>query len=191
MRKRRDDIHETPDVTYIHNPEVAHEESDVNVRALLQFALGLFIFLVVSLGLMRLMYNFLESREAKQEMKKPSGPMALKPEERLPPGDQPRLQAAPGFGVTLKNGERRSLELQAPQAEYRVLQEEWSKELKDGVKDPQTGAMTALPIEQAMKQVIQQGLPARAATEKQKSYEQMMEIPAYSSSGRTMEKRRQ
>ena len=33
-RGQRDDIHETPDVSHIQNPDVTHEESDVNVKAI-------------------------------------------------------------------------------------------------------------------------------------------------------------
>src|ERR1044072_8279476 len=40
-KRRRDSIHETPDVSYITNPDVAHEESDVAVRPLLWFVGGL------------------------------------------------------------------------------------------------------------------------------------------------------
>ena len=189
MRKKRDDIHETPDVTHIHNPEVSHEASDVNVRAIIQFTVGLLIAMVLVAVLMRLMYNIFEERERKQELKAPAGPMALTDKERLPP--EPRLQSAPGFGVTTADGGRKSLELQAPQAEYRELSQEWARQLKEGAKDPQTGATVALPIEQAIKQVVQQGLPARGAAAGQKSYVETMQMPSYSSSGRMMELRKQ
>ncbi len=191
MRKKRDDIHETPDVTYIHNPEVSHEASDVNVKAIIQFTAGLLLAMVLTVVLMKLMYNVFEKREQKQELKTPAGPMALSNEERLPPEDKARLQSAPGFGVTLKDGKRVNLELQAPQAEYRVLKKEWDKELREGIMDTKTGAVTALPIEQAMKQVVQQGLPARQAADGQKTYEQTMQMPSYQSSGRMMEMRKQ
>jgi hypothetical protein len=191
MRKKRDDIHETPDVTYIHNPEVSHEASDVNVKAIIQFTAGLLVAMVLTVVLMKLMYNVFEKREQRQELKAPAGPMALSKEERLPPEDKSRLQAAPGFGVTLKDGKRVNLELQAPQAEYRVLKKEWDRELKDGIMDTKTGAVTALPIEQAMKQVVQQGLPSRQAADGQQTYEQSMQMPSYQSSGRMTETRKQ
>jgi len=191
MRKKRDDIHETPDVTYIHNPEVSHEASDVNIKAIIQFTAGLLVAMVLVVVLMKLMYNVFEAREQKQELKAPAGPMALSQEERLPPEDKARLQAAPGFGVTLKDGQRVNLELQAPQAEYRVLKKEWDRELKDGIMDTKSGTVTALPIEQAMRQVVQQGLPARQAADGQKTYEQAMQMPSYQSSGRMMEMRKQ
>ncbi|HEY0546354.1 MAG TPA: hypothetical protein VGC91_13330 [Pyrinomonadaceae bacterium] len=189
MRKRRDDIHTTPDVTHIHNPEVAHEESDVNIKAILQFTVGLLVFAVTVHILMWLMLRTFEAREVKREEKAPAGPMALTPKERLPP--EPRLQVAPGFGDNLEIGEGKNLELQAPQEEYKILSERWRRVLENGQKDAKTGAMTSIPIEQAIKQIAQQGLPARAAADGQKTYRQAMEIPSYPSSGRMMEVRRQ
>ncbi len=189
MKKRRDDIHTTPDVTHIHNPEVAHETSDVNIKAILQFTFGLLLFAVVVHILMWGMLKFFESRESKQEQKSPRSPMAFTPKERLP--NEPRLQAAPGFGDDLDIGEGKNLELQPPEAEYKILSERWNAILKNGQKDPATGAVTALPIEQAMKQVVETGLPVRPADGNSKTFKQVMELPAYSSSGRTMEVRRQ
>jgi hypothetical protein len=181
--KRRDDIHETPDVSYIQNPDVQHEESDVNVRGILMFVVGLFILMAATLILMYFMLNFFESQEAKREVK--PGPMAFTKEERVPP--EPRLQSAPGF-----QAEGQKLELQAPQAEYKVVRERWDKVLKDGAVDEKTGARTAIPIKDAMKQVLEQNtLKSRPADPNQQTADQTGAMPSYSSSGRMMEKRMQ
>ena len=182
--KKRDDIHETPDVSHIQNPDVQHEESDVNVRAILMFVGGLLVFAILVHVLMWLMLNFFETQEAKREPK--PGPMAFSKEERLPP--EPRLQAAPGF-----QAEGRSLELQAPQAEYRVIQEKWNKVLKEGSVDEKTGARTAIPVADAMRQVLEQNqLKSRPAEDsKQQAADQAEAMPSYASSGRVMEKRTQ
>jgi hypothetical protein len=185
---RRDNIHETPDVTHIHNPEVAHEASDVNVRVIIKFTLGLLIGLIFTAVLMKGTYYLLEKRQQKQEMKSPPGPMALSEQERLPP--EPRLQSAPGFGVTLANGERKILELGAPQDEYRVLSQEWAKQLEKGTTDPQTGKQISLPIGEAIKRLVQGGVPTRQTPETAQAMEQSMKIPSFSSSGRTLETRR-
>lgn len=189
MRKRRDDIHTTPDVTHIHNPEVAHEASDVNIKAILQFTLGLLLFGILVSVLMWGLLKFFEKRSARQEQKSRPGPMALTEKERLP--SEPRLQAAPGFGDDLELGEGKNLALMPPETEYKVLSERWKMVLDYGQKDPKTGEMTVLPIEQAIKKLVEQGLPARPQAEGQKSFEQSREFPAYSSAGRTMEVRRQ
>lgn len=189
MRKRREDIHTTPDVTYIHNPAVAHEASDVNIMAILKFTFVLLLIGIVVSVLMWWMLKYFEAREVKREQKAPAGPMALTEKERLPA--EPRLQGAPGFGDDLDLGEGKNLALLPPDTEYKVLSERWKVILERGQKDAKSGAVTSLPIEQAIKQLVQQGLPSRPAAEGQKSFRQVMEVPAYSSAGRTMEVRRQ
>ena len=189
MRKHRDDIHTTPDVTYIHNPAVAHEASDVNIKSVMQFVLGLLLFGILVFILMWWMLKFFEQRSAKLEQKSPPGPMALTEKERLPVG--PRLQTAPGFGDDLDLGDGKNLALLPPESEYKVLSDRWKAMLERGLKDPKTGALIAIPIEQAKKQLMEQGLPSRPAAVGQKTYDQAREFPAYSSAGRTVEARRQ
>jgi hypothetical protein len=183
--KKRDDIHETPDVSYIQNPDVQHEESDVNVRGILIFVVGLFMLMGVTLVLMYFMLNFFEKQEAARETR--PGPMALTEEkDRLPP--EPRLQAAPGFGA-----EGQNLELQEPQAEIKVVRKRWREALKNGTVDEQTKARTAIPIQDAMKQVLEQNtLKSRPMEDgNQQTTDQLGEMPSYPSSGRMMEKRDQ
>src|SRR5215207_7406024 len=98
-RKEKSNGHktETPDVSHIRNVEVTHETSDVSVRAILTFGVVLAISTIaVGIGV-RLMFKFLNQQQASEA--KP-GPMALSEKDRLPPA--PRLQAAPGFEVTLE-----------------------------------------------------------------------------------------
>src|ERR1051325_4654165 len=100
-RRKRDSIHETPDVSYITNPDVAHEESDVAVRPLLWFVGGLTAFTIIVCVAMWIMFQYFLNRELSQELK--ASPLARRGEETLPP--EPRLQLAPGFGV--RSEERR------------------------------------------------------------------------------------
>ena len=62
--------------------------------------------------------------------------------------------------MKLEDGKWVPLEMREPQAEYRVLREQWERQLKceQGNHGPVVGCV---PIEQAMDQVIQKGLPAR------------------------------
>jgi hypothetical protein len=185
---RRDDIHETPDVSHIQNPDVTHEESDVNVRAILQFVLGLLIFAGIVLVLMWYMLKFFERRQDRQTPK--PAPMALNEKERLPP--EPRLQGAPGFGVDLGNGRREDLALKEPTAEMKIVREQWDKILREGQKD-QNGNIIAIPIEEAMRQLSDKGLPTRPQTGGAQpiSIKGGIDIPSYQSSGQKMEKRDQ
>ena len=186
-RKKKDDIHETPDVTHIHNPDVSHEASDVNVGSIAKFVIGLFVLTVVTFVLMKLLFKVLEDRAARLDP--PARPMALSEQERLPP--EPRLQAAPGFGVQESRDKRINLQLREPQAEYNELRKIWDGML-EGKPDPRTG-QAGMPIDEAMKRVAEDGsLRSRAPADNQEQLDlKGMDIPSYQSSGRMPEKRDQ
>jgi len=189
MRKKgRDNLHETPDVSYIRNLDVSHEASDVDVGTIVKFVIGLFVLTVISFVLMHLLYNVLEKRAARAD---PSPrPMAMTEKERLPP--EPRLQAAPGFGIELGEGKGMiNLQLREPQAEYQELQKIWNDVL-GGKADPRTG-LAGMPIEEAKQKIIQDGsLKVRPPADGQSQFGPAgMDIPSYQSSGRMTEKRDQ
>jgi hypothetical protein len=177
---------ETPDVSHIRNVEVEHEASDVDVRAVGTFVLVLTVTtIVIAIG-MWMLFKYFNAQQAKE---RGPGPMALSGQERLPP--EPRLQAARGFGVELDNGQTVSLELREPQAEYRVLREQWEKELHGELKD-QSGNALAIPIDQAIDQVVSGGgLPTRAQTAPGKLEDYAIGMPTAWSSGRETEKKLQ
>jgi hypothetical protein len=209
---RRDDIHETPDVSHIQNPDVSHERSDVNVKSIIIFAVGLAVLTGVVIGLMSVMYNVLDAREKEQEGT--PAPMALTEKEHTPP--EPRLQAAPGFGVDVDKNHRAELEekgyrvdengrvdlsLREPQAEMRVVRERWEQELEGKQPDRKSG-QPRIPIKQAMQMLVQQGVPTRQpATQQQGAQASQpgaqpmdqhgMELPSFWSSGQQTEKRDQ
>ena len=176
---------ETPDVSHIRNVEVTHETSDINVRGVLTFAAVLTIATIaVGVGI-SLLFGFFNAQQAKEP--KP-GPMALTKEERLPP--EPRLQAAPGFAITTEDGQRRSLELGAPQMEYQVLRQQWQENLKTGLKD-QSGKVVGMPIDAAIDKVASEGLPSRVKGPGGKLTDYAIGMPTAWSSGREVEKRLQ
>lgn len=177
---------DTPDVSHIRNEEVGHERSDVSVRGVIMFCVVLGISIaIVSVGVW-IMFRYFNAEEAKGPQ---PGPMALTSAERLPP--EPRLQAAPGFGAGLENPDKVQLEKGAPQAEYRVLREQWEKELHGELKD-KSGNPVSMPIDQAMKQVVTgNALPARAQTAPGKLQDYAISLPSDSSSGRETLKRLQ
>ncbi len=184
-RKEKHNGHhtETPDVSHIRNPEVTHETSDVNVRGVLTFVVVLTVATIaISIG-MWLLFRFFNQQEAKEQPK--PGPMALTAQERLPPG--PRLQSAPGFEVTLESGQKVNLERSAPQSEYRVLRQQWEENLRTGLKD-QSGNVVGMPIEEAMKKVVSEGLPSNVQSPGAKLRDYAISIPTAASSGRETEK---
>lgn len=183
-------ITETPDVSHIKNVDVTHELSDVNVPAILKFVAGLTVMTIGVYLLMWLLFGFFRAQETKKERESPPGPMAMSEYESLPP--EPRLQAAPGFGVKLENGQWVPLEKREPQAEYHVLREQWERLLKEGPQD-QSAKPAGLPIEQAMRKILEgQGLPTRAQTgaaNEMKDY--TIATPTAASSGRVALKGKQ
>src|SRR6185295_9313011 len=177
---------ETPDVSHIRNVEVTHETSDISVRGVLTFVVVLTLATAaISVG-MWVLFRYFEAQEAKEPTR---GPMALtKKEQRLPP--EPRLQSAPGFGITFENGQTRSLERAEPQAAYNALRAQWDENLKTGSKD-QTGKVVGMPIDQAMKQIISSGLSTWVKGPGGKLSDYAISTPTAWSSGRVVEKRLQ
>jgi hypothetical protein len=149
-------VTETPDVSHIKNLDVTHEASDVNISGIAKFVIALTIMCAVVFLLMGGMFRFFHAQETEKEP--PAGPMAMTELERLPP--PPRLQAAKGFGVKLENGEWVDLEKREPEAEYRVLHEQWVKRLNCQSGEG-AAATNCVPIDVAMEKLLQSGVPVR------------------------------
>ena len=179
-------VRETPDVSHIQNVDVTHESSDVNIGGILKFVVGLTIFGIIVQLLTWGMFRFFNAEEETQEPKQ--GPMAMTKEERLPP--EPRLQAAPGFGVKLVNGQWVTLEKREPQAEYRVLREQWESQLNCEFGDEKLRAQgvivkrpACMPIDTAIEKLFEgQGLPVRS--QEKSSGNPELALPTAASSGR-------
>jgi len=154
------------------------------VGGILKFVGGLTIFGIMVNVLMWGMFRFFNVQEYEKEPKQ--GPMAMSKEERLPP--EPRLQAAPGFGVKLVNGQWVSLEKREPEAEYRVLREQWERQLHCKSDELPHGTIdekpACVPIDSAMEQLFANGgLPVRT-TEKDAGSTAGVDLPTAASSGR-------
>ena len=161
-----------------------YEENVVGIRGIIYFATGLFLLIVVTFGLMWAFQNVMED-DAKQK-KDTKSPLAMSEREKLPP--EPRIQAAPGFGVDGPNG-RINLELKAPQSEYRELHAMWEKEWKEGRKvisqDGKTTTEMTLPIEEAKKKMLESAPKARTGSEAENALDEARSFVSYTSSGRT------
>jgi hypothetical protein len=122
------------------NPEVVHEESDVNVRAILGFGGALLaVALVVHLFLFWLQ-GFYATRTERAETT--LYPMAAGQQDQLPP--QPRLQENP------------QQELQDLRAKQEALLTGYGWVNKEA-------GIARIPIEDAMRIVVERGLPSREA----------------------------
>lgn len=120
------------------NPAVTHEASDVNIRGIFAFALGLTIATIFVSFLVWMLFQFYAARENQKVA--PEFPLATEQQHRLPP--EPRLQTNPRQDLT---------DLRAQ--EDRLL-------TTYGWVDKNAGVVR-IPIEEAMKTTVQRGLPAR------------------------------
>ncbi len=163
-----------------------YETNLIGLRGIIYFAVGLTVLIVVSFSLMYFLQNVMENQAI--ETKDTRNPMMVSAGERLPP--EPRLQAAPGYGVESEKGFV-NLELSAPQSEYRILKSQWEKMWAEGQRDEKTGTVVTLPLEEAEKKLLEQNAESGVnAEEGQKLVDQSRSIVSYSSAGRTASDKR-
>ena len=126
------------DLHGIDNPDVRHETSDVNIRAVFGFGLGLIVTAVFIYFGIWLLFKFFESREAHGGARQ--FPMAIGQENREPP--MPRLQTNP----------RQDLLDLRKQEDDLLSSYGWVEK---------AGGEVRIPIGEAMKLTVQRGLPTR------------------------------
>lgn len=161
-----------------------YEENDIQLKGIIGFAGGLFLLIVITFGLMWSFLNVLKDYSKEGVV---TNPMAMSEKERLPP--EPRIQAAPGFGVDSENG-RVNLELTIPQAEYREMQKQWAKAWEEGHKDPKTGMVTMMPIKEAKEKFLAQNVKAKSGPEAELLLKESRMFVSDSSAGRVASEKR-
>lgn len=169
--------HASAEDEYLFQPHAAgHEHSDANVWIIIKFGLWLAISAIVVSGAMGLLFGLFVERS---EETNPEFPLAVGQEHRLPA--PPRLQR---FPVT-------------EMYQFRLHEEAVLDQY--GWVNKETGVVR-LPIADAMKLAVERGLPARAqqpaaapdqAAAPAPAPQAPGLMPADSSAGRTMERRRQ
>lgn len=93
------EMDEIPDVSYIHNEGVAHEESDLSLTGIRNFVIHLILLLAASAGIVYGMYKYFSAQEYEQE--KSETPSTLLKREQRASGKvedmfpEPRLQTLP------------------------------------------------------------------------------------------------
>jgi len=157
-----------------------YETNVIGLRGIVIFAVGLFLLIVVTFGLMLVLQNVMEDQAA--ETKDTKSPMMMNERENLPP--EPRLQAAPGFGMDSEQG-RVNMELKAPQSEYREMERQWEKLWSEGQKDQKTGTVVTMPIDEAKRKFLEENMKAPSGEQSEKSLDESRRIVSYSSAGRT------
>jgi hypothetical protein len=166
--------------------EQPYEQNVVGLKGVVYFGVGLVLLIIITFALMWALLNVLKENSIPE--KGTSGPMAQSEIERLPP--EPRLQAAPGFGVEAQDG-RVNMELKAPQSEYRELRKQWAETWEHGAKDAKTGAISSMPIDAAKEKFLEQAVKARSGQEaEQQTLRSKMYFTDSSSGRRATERRR-
>jgi hypothetical protein len=122
----------------LHNPDVAHESSDIDIGTVLKFGGGLFLTVVVCAVIVGGVFRLLEREAAARD---PQISPVARPEGQLPPG--PRLET----------NERAAL------AKFRAEDE---KALDGYGWLNQQGGVAHIPIAEAKKLLVQRGLPTRS-----------------------------
>ena len=159
----------------------AYEANEIGLKGIFGFAIGLFLLIVITFGLMYAFLNVIRDDNTATETAGPQNPMRMSDKERLPP--EPRLQSAPGFGVDSEKG-RVNLELREPQAEYRELQKQWNDLWKHGAKDEKTGTVTVMPIDEAKAKLLTQNVKAMSGPDAEKLFDSSHKFLSDASSGR-------
>jgi hypothetical protein len=172
MAQHHDAAHATADDQYLNTTEGSgHEHTDANVWMIVQFAIWLAVSALLTHLLMWGMFAwFVSSRNTAQPALE--FPLAKDQERRLPAG--PRLQPIPANEI-FEFRQRENAEL----SEY-------------GWIDRNAGTVR-IPIDRAKALLLQRGLPSRASSpgaEGASAADAAAMIPADSSSGRTLERRR-
>jgi hypothetical protein len=120
---------------------VQHEESDVNIRAIFGFGIGLFVVAaVVHVAIYLLFLYFARGQQTANSVRQ--YPLAAGQENRLPP--EPRLQTNP----------RQDLQDLRAQEEQLLNGYSWVD---------RNAGVVRIPIGEAMRLTIQRGLPSRSA----------------------------
>lgn len=121
------------------NETVHHEESDVNIRAIFGFGIGLFaVGAIVHVAVFLLFHYFSRGQEAANSVRQ--YPLAAGQENRLPP--EPRLQVNP----------RQDLQDLRAQEELLLNGYSWVD---------RNAGVVRIPIAEAMKLTVERGLPSR------------------------------
>ena len=120
------------------NPEVAHEESDVNVRAILGWGLGLIVLALVVHVFLWWLIGLYQSQAQRADTR--IYPLAAGQQDALPP--EPRLQTT-------------------PQQDMRALRDAQRARLQEHQWINRDAGVARIPIEDAMRIVVERGLPTR------------------------------
>ncbi|HVT44071.1 MAG TPA: hypothetical protein VMT00_06750 [Thermoanaerobaculia bacterium] len=140
-----------------HNTEVHHEESDVNVRAILWFvAIFIAVAIVVHLAVAWLFFQFRDRAQGRQ-----GPPVTMVSDVEPPAPPSPRLQPFPQALPPFPGTTEESIVADTPTVDMIRLNQEQDTLLGSyGWVDREEG-IVRIPIDEAIRQVAERGLPVR------------------------------
>jgi hypothetical protein len=164
-------VHHSSFIVHRSGPGRGHEQSDANIRAIVQMGIGLAVLTIAALLLMWGLFRYFAASEAKSEP--PPSPMA----ETRPLPPPPRLQVEPEIDLE---------HLRATEDEKLNAPPSWVN---------RQAGVVRIPIDRAMELIVERGLPVRlenatrgrgdAATRRAMS----QGLPEEPGSGQTLERR--
>lgn len=122
----------------MHNEDVAYEHADISIQTLVTFAVGLLLVVAFSAGLMWVLFKALESQAAARD---PQVSPVAATREHQPPTPQ------------LLTNEPKNLT---------TFRDEESKKLEGYAWVDERGGVARVPIEEAKKLLVKQGVPVRS-----------------------------
>lgn len=145
-----DDRHEKPEHPHeeLENPDVLHEGSDVNVRGIISFGLGMAVCMALSALVLYVLFVSLRAGFTPKPVR-PSPLIGVR--EPAQPEDAPQLFPQPRLQVDYFG-------------DLDKVQQRWNEQLETyGWVDKKAGVVH-IPIDEAMKLTLERGLPARSTT---------------------------
>jgi hypothetical protein len=139
------------DPAELHNVDVAHEHSDINIRKLVAAALGLAAITAAVAVLMWGVFRFLEGQAAERDQAAAPSPLAA-PASQMPPRMSGQPVFSPTPGPRLLTNEYAVLEENRRSEEQRLNGYGWTDE---------SAGVAHMPVSEAKKLILERGLPVR------------------------------
>jgi hypothetical protein len=140
------------DPAELHNEDVAHEHSDINISKLVAFAIGLAAITAAVAALMWGLFWFLEKDAKARDVAAAPSPLSA-PAAQMPP----KLAGSPVFSPTpgprLLTNEYAVLDQQRRNEEQRLTGYGWTDE---------SAGVARMPVSEAKRLILERGLPVRA-----------------------------
>ena len=140
------------DPAELHNEDVAHEHSDINITKLVVFALGLAAITAAVAALMLGLFRFLENQAESRDAAAAPSPLAA-PAAQMPAKMAGAPEFSPTPGPRLLTNEYAVLDQQRRNEEQKLTGYGWTDE---------SAGVARMPVSEAKRLILERGLPVRA-----------------------------